>query len=910
MDGKLSGKHYQEFQDALLGAFPDHDKLEQMVRYQLDENLSSVAGNGALTTVIFNLIKWAESSGRLDDLVQGARTANPGNRALLIFEENHKKRREVNNTKFSISSLDVNWAVASLPLRPAFAHAQSHELHWADRKRELQTLVEMWGNGEQRVAGIIGWGGVGKSTLARRWYDELYKQKRPPDGFFWWSFYYQPSLDSFLEAALLYLTDGNFRPMDVPSPWVRVQQLVKVLSHGRFAVVLDGLEVMQETQSAGDNFGCMQDKAFRNLLELCADQRAHQSVILVTSRFPLTDLQRFSGYSYLNISLDFFSEDDGAEYLQQRGVRGDLSELRAITKQYGGHALSLSTLAGYLTEYFDGDAKESAKIPFLATSEKTRINQILVAYNGRLTAEQRAILSIISACRRPPSEKMLMAIVEIGKRTPDLSLAIRPLLDLDIFSIKSLITNLEKRSLIYRERNHLGEWGYNAHLMVREFFADLLAQDLEAMQSLNLALKAYFSAAPGKNIIKSIEDMVNVYDCIYYTCQSGFYDEAARLIYNNHVTVDRWEIGYIFGVYEFELSVLREFFDDRDIAKTLLVYDKETRAFLITEVGYALYKLGKLAEALDYWNKYVEELMVRVDNKTLAIVNYGIAQALSTMGKLDKAYVFAKKGLECSLLSDEKLWECNLLATLGWLAFLRGERDIAQQHYAEANSIQWSDNPDEVGLFSVLGVEYATFLLATGKVEESLRYTESNLSICQNRQWQESIVHCERLLGDIELSRGNHNLSVHHYEKAIDLARNFGLQEQIALILLGFSKILLSQDNAEAANENLELALQIAVDFGYQIPEINIRLCLAEVYQSEKENDFAREQISIALSISETAHYYWGKATALHILGNLEMLSGDQQKAKRFLEDAYQIRKRISDPRAEETLGLLSTLQS
>lgn len=905
---KLSGILYHEFQDALLSAFPDYDKLEQMVRYQLDENLLSLAGSGTLSTVIFNLIKWAESNGRLDDLIQAAQTANSGNRALLIFEENYKKNRDIDNTKFSINSLGINWAAASLPLRPAFAHAQSHELHWADRKKELQILVEMWETGEQRVAGIIGWGGVGKSTLARRWYDELYKREKPPDGFFWWSFYYQPSLDSFLEAVLLYLSGGNFSPVDTPSSWVRVQQLVKLLSCGRFAIVLDGLEVMQETQSAGDNFGCMQDKAFRNMLELCADQQTLQSVVLVTSRFPLTDLQRFSGHSYLNISLDFFSEEDGAEYLEQRGVRGNLAELRAITKEYGGHALSLSTLAGYLTEYFNGNAKEVKKIPFLSTSEKTRINQILVAYNERLTAEQRTIMSIISACRRPPSEKMLMTVIEFGRDKNELSSTIRPLLDLDIFSIKSLISNLEKRSLIYRERNHLGEWGYNAHLMIREFFAGILAQDLEAKRSLNLALKTYFSNTFSKNTIRSIETMNDVYDCIYYTCQAGFYDEAARIIYGNYVTVDRWEIGYLFGVYEFELSVLREFFEDRDITKTLLVNDEASRAFLITEVGYALYKLGKLAEALDYWNKYIEELVVRIDNKTLAIVNYGIAQALSTMGKLDKAYVFANKGLDSSRVSNQKLWECNLLATLGWLAFLRGERDIAQQHYVDANSIQWSDNPDEVGLFSILGVEYATFLLETGQIEESLRYTEWNLSICQKRQWQESIVHCERLLGDIELSKGNHSRSVHHYEKAIDLARNFGLQEQIALILLGFSKILLSQGNTEAANENLKLALQIAVEFGYQIPEINIRLCLADVFISEKENDSAREQISVTLSISESANYYWGQATALHTLGKIELLSGDPQKARQLLEDACQIQKRIGDPRAESTLSLLNQL--
>ena len=87
---KLSGQLYLEFQEALLSAFPDYDKLEQMLRYQIDENLIAIAGDGALNTVVFNLIKWAEANGQLDKLIEGARISNPGNRALFIFEEKYK----------------------------------------------------------------------------------------------------------------------------------------------------------------------------------------------------------------------------------------------------------------------------------------------------------------------------------------------------------------------------------------------------------------------------------------------------------------------------------------------------------------------------------------------------------------------------------------------------------------------------------------------------------------------------------------------------------------------------------------------------------------------------------------------------------------------------------------------------
>jgi len=79
---QLTGPQYQAFQQALLGAFPTHDSLDQMVRFQLGEHLAVIVEGGALATIVFNLIRWAESQGRLEELVSGALRVNPSNTAL------------------------------------------------------------------------------------------------------------------------------------------------------------------------------------------------------------------------------------------------------------------------------------------------------------------------------------------------------------------------------------------------------------------------------------------------------------------------------------------------------------------------------------------------------------------------------------------------------------------------------------------------------------------------------------------------------------------------------------------------------------------------------------------------------------------------------------------------------------
>jgi tetratricopeptide (TPR) repeat protein len=805
---------------------------------------------------------------------------------------------------FQIDPSSVRSLLTPLPITPFFAHGQSSERHWANRVQQLDLLTEYWTDDQVRVVGLIGWGGVGKSSLARRWFDEFSNRDIKPDGFFWWSFYYQASLDEFLEAALIYLTGGQFQPSTIPTPWARIQQFIALLGAGKFVIVLDGLEVAQKTAETDDDFGWLTDRAFRNFLELCADPMLHQSFILITSRFPLTDLQPHDGFSYKSLQIDYFSENDGAEYLKRRGVKGGLAVLRRLSNEYGGHALSLSLLAGYLNEYFAGQSQYASQIPFLATSETTKVNQILQAYDARLTDVQKAFMQLLAAFRRAMPHQTLKLMIDKPDFVESNPLQ-KPLSRLTSFELRGLINNLKKRGLIFSDDSGNA---YTTHPLIREYFYTQLSLDPDLKQKVNLQLRKFAAELPIPEKPTRLEDFMPLFDFVFYSCQAGFFDEAARKIHDNYVTVDRWELGYLFGAYELELSILSEFFPKRDFTKPPQVTDLKAKSFLITEVGYAMYKLGELSEALKFWERTFETYQKSLDHKTVAIVNYGLAQARSTMGNLEKAYVDAEKALRHSRLSNAKLWECNNLATLGWLAFLRGDFNSAEQYYQEANTLKWSDNPEELGLFSVLGVEYATFLLATGRINESLEKVKRNLTICRARGWQESIIHCERLLGDIAFVNKDATEASQHYREALELARNFGLQEQIVRILLGIAKVAITSGEFDEASANLVSAFQIASQLGYAIWQADICNCWSELNLKQNNFEAAKEQAHKALEISEMTDYAWGKSESLHNLGYLALLMGNPNEARDLLKNAYALRQQIQDPNAETTQELLEQI--
>src|SRR5215213_3567862 len=81
----LKGKQLEVLRDALVSAFRDYDELKMILRFELDEKLQNYVDRGPMNRVVTELLEWAESKGKLDELIAGARAQNPGNPELRQF---------------------------------------------------------------------------------------------------------------------------------------------------------------------------------------------------------------------------------------------------------------------------------------------------------------------------------------------------------------------------------------------------------------------------------------------------------------------------------------------------------------------------------------------------------------------------------------------------------------------------------------------------------------------------------------------------------------------------------------------------------------------------------------------------------------------------------------------------------
>jgi hypothetical protein len=278
--------------------------------------------------------------------------------------------------------------VHALPLAPQFV----------GREHELDLLRTLWRSGTRGVVALVGLGGAGKTAIAARFLEELVKGEplSRPEGLFVWSFYHEPDAGYFLQELHRY-----FAPIDQPPTPAKGAALLHLLRDalekgGPHLLVLDGLErVQRQGESATEAFGQIEDPLLKGLLTRIAEG-VGQTVALVTSRFPLSDLSSSPGLAYRHIDVEQLSHDAALTLLRNHGVQGDDNALSKLVESYGAHALTLDHLGGLIGQFLGGDPEKAPDAPKFASPEHDRqalrLARLLYAYREHLPPDELALL--------------------------------------------------------------------------------------------------------------------------------------------------------------------------------------------------------------------------------------------------------------------------------------------------------------------------------------------------------------------------------------------------------------------------------------------------------------------------------------------------------------------------------------
>ena len=304
------------------------------------------------------------------------------------------------------------------PPEPLIVHPLPHAPDFVGRERELEELYLAWARGTGGVVALVGLGGAGKTSLASRFLETLLQTSLPtrPEGLFVWSFYQQPDAGLFLQEAHAYFAGAGPVAAAPPARGAALLHLLReaLSAGGPHLLILDGLERVQEQGGPGlGGEGRIEDPLLRGLLSRIAEG-AGRAAALVTSRFPLTDLEPYQGRGYLTLNVGGLDTGAAIDLLRRRGVGGDDHALAGLVECYGAHALTLDHLGGLIGQFLGGDPRRAPEAPALTSPtgdrQALRLARLLRAYEEHLPPAELALLCRLCLLRNSVSESQLLRL--------------------------------------------------------------------------------------------------------------------------------------------------------------------------------------------------------------------------------------------------------------------------------------------------------------------------------------------------------------------------------------------------------------------------------------------------------------------------------------------------------------------
>src|SRR5262249_33844966 len=521
-----------------------------------------------------------------------------------------------------------------------------------------------------QVTGLIGFGGEGKSSLARRWLDDLLADRTQPqpDGVFWWSFDVNPNVDEFFESALAYMTRGRIAPSEVPSASMRAQIIAQMLGARRYLFILDGLEALQRQE--GDQYGLLTSSDLREFLGYFATL-GHKSFCLITSRAPLLDL--LSASTFRERAVDRLSPDDGRALLRRLGVQGKDAALDEVAQAWGGHALTLTLLATYLRDLWGGNAEHIGNLP-APTADETRyerVRRVLRRYDEHLSEAECAFLTLFSVFRRPVSENAFEMVFRAKTDAGDLN---APIAVLDDAAFADILKRLcDHRILRYDPPTRY----YTAHPLIRAHYNARFTDSSGAqIQATHERIKDYYlflvDNLPYSD--RTERSMAPGIEAVHHACCAGDYDKALELYIHIFRPLPEWgNILHDWGAFETDLEVMQEFFPKGDLSRDPQVSDDRYKRFILNEVGLCLMNLGRLHEA--------KPIIVRMGYLARSELPAYLGELADSANTAHEALLLVR-GIE------PVYNECDALCSQAWAAHLKGDLEAAVAAFKEAEALK------------------------------------------------------------------------------------------------------------------------------------------------------------------------------------------------------------------------------
>jgi hypothetical protein len=614
--------------------------------------------------------------------------------------------------------LPIGRAAAHSPMVAISGLSETGYERLVGRDAELKRLDEAWSDDKTNVLSLVAEGGAGKSALVNEWLTRLQADGfRGAERVLGWSFYSQGSqerataADAFLDWAL----DKVGVRVATAIASDKGHAIAKALMARRVLLVLDGVEPLQ--YGPGSQAGQLKDLGLRALLHrfAAAPPRTDHSLIVLTSRLPIADIQGFRNGPAPVIDVERLSDEAGADLLRDNDVWGIDKELKAASREFAGHPLALTLLASLLKETQNGDVRRRDHIRgLLADADNPRHDQarrVMESYEKEWLGDQPILLAILQCVGlfdRPASGDCLKAL----RARPPIRGLTDALVSLSDEQWRHAGARLREVQLLApvdpSDREAL-----DAHPLVREWFGQRLKQTNEAAwKEAHSRLYDHLRDTTRESAEPTLAELAPLYHAMAHGCRAERYDEALHKIFQGRI-----RRGYRLGTYASDLAAMAAFFD-RPYETPVAALTLLDRALVFNISSFSLYALGRLQDALPGMRIALQLAEEDQNWRDAAIGSSNLSEVELLLGNIDAAVATARTGMSHA---DRSCDEDQMIVTRARYAYAldaAGDHKLAEDEFRAAEQIQRRHRSNSRFLSLLSGYWYCELLLSKGQACE------------------------------------------------------------------------------------------------------------------------------------------------------------------------------------------------
>jgi len=750
-----------------------------------------------------------------------------------------------------------------LPIR--IVHGLPPAPRFVGRENELDQLRSFWNNSSSRIFGIEAIGGSGKTALSEYFLSEIIA-KNESDGIFVWSFYDNSNPEFFFQELYKWLQPTS--NADIKGyAWLNIVK-EEFCNKGKLLLILDGLEKIQFQIDSYYNhtYGSLQDNLIKDFLKRVAAFGGETKTI-ITTRFPLPDLESWKGRTYSGIILDELDVESGIALLKSHGIRGTEQEFKEALYNFGAHALTIDHLGSVIKLFYNGDIKSYREIEDLCSFENIpkakKLQAIFGAYEKNL----------------PELEKKIIGIVSLYRLGVDLPLIEQTYQTMYKKTIKELNIKLAIQNLI---SSHLllfdNKYCYTVHPAVRDYFYHIFKDPLKSHTSASQTLISLTNRPGGDKIVTDQLLLDQLEELVYHLIKAGSINMAKDIYFSRIGSA--MNLGYNLGDFSRLKRLLDEF-------PTVIDYDG------VMEYQRAL---GLLPDI---------EKIEAIKPKLSAFVAHRFDSILLLLGELPRAV-----SREVSSAKYLMGYNCYVYPTYEaapkFQAYcLRGEFpehlgfSMLKKITKEIQKVPLDRNP-RVYLYE----NNKSYIINYQVVNQDEKYYYVEVEREQRATFENFGNDSVKLLFEAELLRinNNHNSAWQKLKSAEARVVQSGSIEHLCLLHLIKAKLHLDKD--EVANSEYEIfeGLELSTSARYRILKIDFLNEQARLYLSKNAPNKFIETIKSAIDLStdSSCKYFWGALKAADLM--IEAANIYSKREEGYLKEALSVFKEIFETQKHNSI--------